>query len=162
MSSRKGIQPEQYAGAFQQYEDIPDRYRLETYSQQYSGDDTWQQYRDGVFLPEHDYSNHAQKTARTAGNSWLDHMSEQGRHHALATPSDVDDWTQNLLNGERTRRHCYEHYFVRILQFYEHLKTSYQHPHLYNPLLLAAIEYEATRHLWMYRVDSRPEVVDRE
>lgn len=160
--NRKGVRPEQYAGAFQRYEDIPDRYRLETYAQQYRGEDTWQQYRDEVLLPSHDFSKTIKRTARTGGNSWLDHMDEQGRHHALATPADVDEWSQKLLDGDRTRRYCYEHYFVRIYQFYEYLKTSYPHPHLYNPFLLAAIEYETTRNLWMYRVDSRPEVVDRE
>lgn len=162
MSQRKGVRPEQYVGAFRQYEDVPSRYCLETYAQQYRDEDTWQRYRDEILLPNHDYSKTIKRTARTGGNSWLDHMDERDRHHALATPADVEAWSQKLLNGDRTRRYCYETYFVRIYQFYDYLKTSYQHPYLYNPLLLAAINYEATRNLWMYRIDTRPEVVDRD
>lgn len=160
--NRKGTQPEQYAGAFHRYEEIPERYRLETFAQQYRGEETWQEYRDEVLFPKHDYSRTIKRTARTGGNSWLEHMEERDRHHALAKPSDVEEWSEELLNGDRTRRYCYETYFVRIYQFYDYLKESYRHPHLYNPLLLAAIEYETTRHLWMYRVDSRPEVVERD
>lgn len=161
MTRRKGTKPEQFAGAFQQYSEIPSRYRLETYSGQYQGRDTWMCYRDQVLLEEHD-SKHMRQAARKAGDSWLTHMEKQGRHHALATPQDANSWCQKLLDGDRVRRTCYEHYFVRIYQFYDYLKENHLHPHLYNPLLLAAIEYEAARDIWMYRIDTRPEVVSRE
>lgn len=88
-------------------------------------------------------------------------MRQQGRHHALAKPEHVDEWCQNLQE-DRTRQTCYQSYYIRIYHFYDYLKESCRHPHLYNPLLLAAIEYDTTRDLWMYRVDSRPEVVGRE
>ena len=161
MTRRKGTKPEQFAGAFQQYSEIPRRYRLETYAGQYRGQDTWGSYCDQVLFDEYD-SNHMRRAARKAGDSWLSHMQTQGRHHALATPHDANLWCQELLDGDRSRRTCYEHYFVRIYQFYDYLKQNHRHPHLYNPLLLAAIEYDTARHLWMFRIDTRPEAVSRE
>jgi hypothetical protein len=88
-------------------------------------------------------------------------MAQQSRHCALAKPRDVDEWCETLLDG-RCQRTCYEQYFIRIYHFYNFLKTSYRHPHLYNPLLLAAIEYDAARYVWMYRIETRPEVMPRE
>jgi hypothetical protein len=161
MSRRKGTKPEQFAGAFQRYSEIPPRYRLETYAGQYQDQDTWTSYCDDVLFEEHD-SKHMRQAARKAGGSWLTHMEKQGRHHALATPQHADAWCQKLLDGDRVRRTCYEHYFVRIYQFYDYLKQNHQPPHLYNPLLLAAIEYDTARHLWMFRIDTRPEAVSRE
>lgn len=160
MTRRKGTKPEQFAGVFQDYGEIPARYRLETYASQYRGEETWEHYCNDVLFEEFD-SDYMRENARKAGDSWLSHMNQRGRHHALATPQDANAWCEKLLNG-RSQRTCYEHYFVRIYQFYDYLKNCYRHPHLYNPLLVAAIEYDAARHVWMYRVDARPEVLPRE
>jgi hypothetical protein len=161
MTRRKGTKPEQFAGPFQTYDNIPARYRLKTYASEYRTKNTWEQYCNDVLLGDSP-SNHMRKTARKAGQSWSDHMGSCGRHHALATPTDVNTWCKNLLSGNRNRRTCYEQYYIRIYHFYDYLKESFRHPHLYNPLLLAAIEYDTTRHLWMYRVDNRPEVTPRD
>lgn len=162
MSTRKGVRPEQYAGVYQRYEDVPERYRLETYIDEYRGKWTWGEYLLEELYPEHEpVSDWMKKTIQRAGDSWLDHTGERGRHHALATPEDVETWCESLLEG-RKRRTVYEVYFVRIYQFYEYLTMDYEHPHVYNPLLLAAVEGGAAREVWMHRVESRPEVVDRE
>jgi hypothetical protein len=161
MKRRKGTEPEQYAGPFQSYAEIPPRYRLENYAGQYQDEDTWTHYCEESLFREYD-SNHMRKVARKAENSWLDHMEQRGCHHALATPEAANDWCKVLLNGNRVRRTCYEQFYVRIYQFYDWLREDSRHPHLYNPLLLSAINYKAARHLWMYRIDSRPEEVTRE
>jgi hypothetical protein len=162
MTRRKGIRPEQYAGVFQRYDEVPERYRLQTYAQQYAGANTWDEYVEDVLFEEHDpVSDYLRDTARRAGESWLAHMDDCGRHHALATPADVEAWCADLLDG-RTAQTAHEKYYLRIYQFYEHLATSYHHPHAYNPLLLAAIEHDSAREVWMYRIDTRPEAVDRE
>lgn len=163
MTTRKGIRPEQYAGPFQSYSEIPARYRLETYTADYAGEDTWQEYVENVLYEEHgEDSLQIQRTLRRGGKSWLEHMAARDRHHALARPEDVAAWCRDLQDSDRARRTTYECYFVRVYEFYDYLKRSYRHPHVYNPVLLAAIDDEATRDLWAYRVDSRPEVVDRE
>ncbi|GAB7092531.1 hypothetical protein JCM18237_28020 [Halorubrum luteum] len=161
MSRRKGTKPEQYAGPFQEYSSVPQRYCLKTYAGHYTGEETWKQYCEQVLFGQYD-SDYIRRSARRAGSSWKDHMASQGRHHALATPNDVDEWCRLLLDGGRNRRTCYENYYVRIYNFYEHLKRNCQHPHLYNPLLMAAIEYDVTRRVWMYRIDARPEVTERD
>lgn len=160
MSRRKGTRPEQYAGPFQEYSDIPPRYRLEMYASHYRGRETWQRYCTEVLFEEYS-SDYMEKSARIASESWKEYMHEQNRHHALATPKHVDEWCQEIREG-RTRQTSYEHYYLRIYHFYDYLKMNRQHPHLYNPLLIAAIEYEVPREIWMHRVDSRPEVVGRE
>lgn len=160
---RKGIRPEQYAGPFQKYSEIPARYRLETYSGDYRGENTWEEYVENVLYEKYgENSITIQRTVRQGGQSWLDHMAERDRHHALATPMDVEEWCQSLTATDRQRRTLYEQYFVRVYQFYDYLKTNYRHPHIYNPALLAAIEGGATRDLWEYRIEERPVVVDRE
>jgi len=161
MTRRKGTEPEVFAGPFQHFEEIPPRYRLETYAPQYRGQSTWTHYCEDVLFEQHE-SDHMQKTAQKAGRSWRNHMQDRNQHHAIATPEGANVWCQKLLDGERCRRTCYEQYFIRIYQFYDYLKGSCQHPHLYNPLLLAAVEYDEARYLWGYRIDTRPEEVSRE
>lgn len=153
MSQVRGTRPEQYAGALQHYDEIPQRYRLETYHGQYQDENVWSHFAEDVFLANHD-SERIRRTLRLAGNSWLDHMSTRERHHALATPEDANFWCEKL-RAEKARRTCYEYYFVRVYDFYEYLKSHFGHPHLYNPLLLAAVEYDAARYIWSFRVDRR-------
>lgn len=148
---KKGSSPEEYAGAIQHFDEIPERYRLETYGGQYRGDNTWERYVDEVLLEEKD-TERIRQTARLGGNSWLEHMSERPRHHALARPEDVNEWCEMHLE-ERARKTIYEYYFLRVYDFYEHLKYSAEYPHLYNPFLLAAIDYEVTRYIWTFRID---------
>lgn len=150
MTRQKPETPEKYAGTMQHFDEIPTRYRLDTYASEYRGDNTWERYVEEVLLEDYD-SERMRQTARLGGESWLEHMASRPRHHALATPEDVEAWCQKLLE-EKARKTCYEYYFVRVYDFYDHLKSSCHHPHLYNPFLLAAIEFEATRHIWMHRL----------
>ncbi|WP_226483099.1 hypothetical protein [Natrinema amylolyticum] len=83
-------------------------------------------------------------------------MEDRGRHHALASPRDVEAWCDTLLE-DKVPKTCYEYYFLRIYDFYDYLKTDFQHPHLYNPVLLAAINHSAARTIWMVRVKRRRE-----
>lgn len=153
MTLTRGSTPEEYAGAIQHFDEIPERYRLDTYAGQYRGENTWERYVDEVLLEEKD-SEQVRQTIRLGGGSWLEHMAERPRHHALASPEDVNAWCEKLLD-ERSRHTSYEYYFVRIYHFYDYLKQSCEHPHLYNPLLLAAIDYDAPRHVWMHRIERR-------
>ena len=153
MSGVRGTSPEEYAGALQHFENIPYRYRLETYESQYQGRDTWGQYVENTVRVEHN-SDHVCQRIRCAGESWRDHMAARGRHHAVATTEDVESWCKDLF-ANRTKRTVYRHYFQRIYNFYDHLKYSTEHPHLYNPLLVAATRYSTSREIWMYRVERR-------
>lgn len=153
MTQIRGTTPEQYAGALQHFETIPPRYQLETYASQYCDENVWEQYVHEVALEEHD-SERMRRALRLAGESWLEHIHDRGRHHALAKPTDANSWCKQLAE-EKARRTCYDYYFIRIYDFYDYLKFSSQHPHLYNPLLLAAVRYDSARHIWMHRVDER-------
>lgn len=156
MTKLKPTTPEAHAGIFQQYSDIPVRYRLETYASQYKHDETLDRYLEQVYFEdESEVSGSMRRRAYRFRNSWMDHMGERDRHHALATPEDVDTWCQMLLE-HCTARTSYKTYYCRVYNFYEHLKGSYRHPHLYNPLLLAAIEFEPTHEIWSHRVKERP------
>jgi hypothetical protein len=153
--NRKPTTPEGHAGIFQEYGDIPARYRLETYTQHYDGVDTLQRYYDEVYYPAHEpVSDWMEEQIERVATSWKNHMADRNRHHALATPQDVDLWCQDLLEFCSPKT-SYKSYFRRIYNFYNYLQDSHQHPHLYNPLLLAAIEYDATYRVWQYRVKLR-------
>jgi hypothetical protein len=156
MTKLKPTTPEAHAGIFHQYDEIPARYRLETYAQQYHDDDTLDRYlEEHYFEKKSAVSDAMRRRTKRFRDSWIDHMNDRDQHHALATPHDVDLWCRSHL--ERcTAGTSYRTYFYRIYNFYEYLKTSYRHPHLYNPLLLAAIEYESTYEIWSHRVKERP------
>jgi hypothetical protein len=156
MTELKPTTPEAHAGIFHCHADIPARYRLETYASYYEREDTLDRYLNQVYFKKKpEVSDSIQRRAHRFRDSWIDHMEDRDRHHALATSEDVNTWCQILL--ERcTARTSYKTYYCQIYNFYEYLKTSYRHPHLYNPLLLAAIEHEPTYEIWTHRVKERP------
>jgi hypothetical protein len=158
MSTRKPRTPEEHTGVFTRYDDIPARYRLETFADAYADDDTTiYRYFETVHLPQYEpvSESHRERVHR-ACQQWIEHMDSRGRHHALATPTDVNTWCETLMTN-RTVATCYKSYYSRIYAFYEYLQRSYRHPHLYNPLLLAAVDHEPTRSIWMERVNDRPQ-----
>jgi hypothetical protein len=152
MTQIRGTKPEQYAGAFQHFDEIPQRYRLDNFAARYRGQDVWDRFTE-QFLEQHD-SERIRRTLRLSGDSWLEHMHERDRHHALATPEDANEWCEKLRR-QKARRTAYEYYFVRVYDFYNYLKSNFQHPHLYNPFLLAAINYDSARYIWMFRIERR-------
>lgn len=156
MARIRGTTPEEYAGALQHVEEIPPRYRLETHASQYQDENVWEQYVHDVSLEEHD-SERMRRAWRLAGDSWLSHMRDRERHHALARPIDANVWCEYLI-ADKARRTAYDYYFLRVYEFYDYLKFSSEYPHLYNPLLLAAVRHDAARHIWMHRVDDRTRV----
>lgn len=68
MTVKKGSSPEEYAGAIQHFDEIPERYRLETYAGKYRGDNTWERFVEEVILEEKD-TERIRQTARLGGNS---------------------------------------------------------------------------------------------
>ena len=76
-------------------------------------------------------------------------MEGSGRHHALATPEDAEGFAAWLLNQYSTRTSY--NYWRLVYQLYEWLRWHTDHPHVYTPVLMAAVEYSATAELWEFR-----------
>jgi len=155
--NRKPTTAEGHAGIFHSYSDIPARYRLDTYTSHYENEETLTWYLNNIYYPRYaPVSDHMERVVERVSKSWMDHMANQGRHPALATPEDVDQWCKSRLESCSAKT-CYTTYFQRIYNFYEYLKADYRHPHLYNPLLVAAIEYDTANRIWRFRVKLRPD-----
>lgn len=144
----KSLDPEKRLGVYKRLSDVPGRYRLHHHADRYAGEDTWQ-----VFCEEYEYQqgSHAryEEEVDRAGNDWKAHMESRERHHALATPEDVEAWAVALLaNGSECRAHDY---WLRVNRFYDWLQWNTKHPHRYNPVLMAAVDREAARQIWRYK-----------
>ncbi len=78
-------------------------------------------------------------------------MTTQARHPALATPSHVEQWCQQLLDTKAPRT-AYN-YWVRIRRFYEWLQWHTDHPHRYSPVMLAVIAGGAAETIWLVKLE---------
>lgn len=137
-------------GVFKRLEDVPDSYRFERFAEQYEGQDVWGDYLDS--LPSTYDSDHYHASLRKAGHSWKAHMADRGRHHALGTPEDVETWCVHLAKT-RTLGTVNKEYFVRVEGLYDWLQYHTDHPHCYQPVLMAAAEYETARMVWRTKFD---------
>jgi len=124
-------------GVFKELSDVPDRRRFHRYASVYEGRDTWSDYRTTVELGDR-MSEEWDRFARR----WKDHMEDRGRHHALATPDDVEAWSTELA-GRFSIDRAYQHWNV-IEGFYEWLKCHTNHRHTYNPFHMAAAVPESS------------------
>jgi hypothetical protein len=73
-------------------------------------------------------------------------MAERGRHHALATPADVEAWCSVLV--EKKSLATAYNYWVRIKRFYDWLQWHVDHPHVYDPVLMAVVAGGAADQIW--------------
>lgn len=136
-------------GVYKRLEDVPDRHRLSQYTDSYAGGDVW-----GEFCEEHEYtlgdSESFRRKVDRAGELWRTFMADR-RHYALATPADVEAYSRDLLD-DFTMSTAYK-YWIRVEHFYRWLQWHTNHPHVYHPVLMAAVEHDAAGEIWEWKRD---------
>lgn len=147
---RKSDSPTARLGVYKRLSDVPHRYRLHHHADAYAGRDVWAEFCAEEAYAQGAGAAHEQEVDRV-GRRWKAFMADRERHHALALPEDVDAWSAELRDRFSIRC-AYEHW-SRVESFYDWLMWHTEHPHLYNPAMLAAAGDGATRVLWeCYRV----------
>lgn len=145
----KAKQPEDRIGVYKTLKDVPERYRLKQFSDLYRGRDVWQDFCSWLF--ERYNSNRFQEDVHRAGRRWKNHVQSCGRHHALATPQDIEEWSQFLVDEYKVKT-AYNSYWVRVERFYSWLQWHTDHPHVYHPPRMAAANYEASSTIWQEKI----------
>ena len=141
--SQKAADPARRLGIYKQFSDVPEEHRLESYENRYENRDLWGEFLIEVFLPQYNCYQ-TQQEARRTHRKWRTVMDEQQRHHALARPADVELWCEKVLD-EVSPMSAYKAYWGKLERFFDWLLWHPDHPHRYNPLLMAANEHEAAR-----------------
>lgn len=140
--------PAGHMGVYQCLDDVPDRRRFHQYEDIYEGRDTWGDYLD-EHLFERVTGERGREDARRAEERWKSHMKQGGRHHALATPTDVEDFASELVEDYAIRTAYGKWIFIE--KFYDWLLWHTDHPHMYHPFLIAAAEYSASGEIWEFK-----------
>lgn len=145
MSRTMSADPRDRMGVYKRLSDVPERYRLHNHANAYEGRDVWNEYvTDEIPQSRGDrFMDNLQRIERR----WKSHMDSQGRHHALATPGDIEEWCQWLCD-EFKINHAYDPYWCRLEEFYQYLQWHTDHPHNYNPVHMAVVEYPASQQIW--------------
>lgn len=146
MSPGKSKHATDRMGVYKRLDDVSDRHRLHHHADAYEGRDVWHEYLTDHLYPDGDIP----QKKRRFGDRWKDHTSEQGRHHALATPEDVETYSVSLL--DQYAIYTAAKYWTNIERFYGWLQEHTEHPHLYHPFLMAADEYDAAGRIWDQKV----------
>jgi len=131
-------------GIYKRVQDVPTERRLEQYADRYENNDVWNDWAEKATASNGErYEIYVKRTER----SWKSHMTERGRHHALARPSDVEVWAETVLDRCKPLS-AYQIYFTKLEAFYTWLQFHTDHPHLYHPVWMAADEFDATAAIW--------------
>lgn len=152
MTHSKPLDPADRIGIYKRLSDVPDRYRLHQHAAAYEGRDVWTEFCEEYEYDQGDAEDHEQVVDRV-GRRWKAHMEGRGRHHALATPEDVEAWCAHLL-GEReySPRYSLSH-LLRVIRLYSWLQWHTKHPHVYHPPMMAAAAGGAAGRIWEVRVE---------
>lgn len=150
MTTRRPTNPAARAGVYKRLDTVPDRYRLHHHADAYAGRDVWEEYLTGYFFETFDSESTREYTIR-AGEKWKDFMTDRGRHHALATPDDVEVWCSGLLD-RMTVHSAYQNYWTKLERFYSWLQTHTEHPHVYHPFRMAAIASPSSGAIWEEKI----------
>jgi len=104
----------------------------------------WAEWLEDVGRPE---SKTQRDRYRRTKETWYDHMDEQGRHPALPDPQHVEGYAAWLLKGRKLVT-VLPGYWTPFSKFFEYLTWHEQYDHRYNPVAMAANNYDATRQIW--------------
>lgn len=132
--------------AFENFEDIPPRYRLVNYADRYRGVEVWDDFANDHYSLD-DCSEYHARRVQWASECWKEFCSSRDRHYALATPRMVDDWTVTLLEDVKPET-AYTAYITYVNSFYRYLRYHIDHPHCYNPVLFAVRMFPTSRSVW--------------
>ncbi|MFC7073246.1 hypothetical protein ACFQJ7_11690 [Halovenus rubra] len=157
---------EYWLGVYKSIEEVPTRYRLNTFKSQFQEKDTWDAYletRDDLAEPTKENSWYP------CGDRFKKYMEEEvGRHHALPYPDDIESYLQHIKEGgysikvtERSDNTVYYQHLSPLKTFFEWLVHHVDYPHVYNPVLMAAHSGGITRQLWYWQTDYKPEYSER-
>lgn len=156
----KSLDPVDRMGVYKSLSEVPDRYRLANHSAAYEGRNVWQEFCEEYEYAQADYERYREKVDRV-GDHWQGFMQEQERHHALATPDDVEAWCVELRKSEcKSIRRTHDHW-LRVNRFYDWLKWHTEHPHVYNPLLMAAVQGAVAGEVWEYKAEQTRKARER-
>ncbi len=144
--------PQEHAGRiFRDFSTITPEYRLEYHAGRYTDDAVWDEYvahkaaqRGGVAAETR------RKRYGIARERLAEVCAERGRHYAVARPADVEAFFESEAHLSdhvfRDRR------FMPVYGFFEYLRYHTDHPHEYNPVLLAAFDADShARRGWNLR-----------
>lgn len=138
-------------GVYKRLEAVPTRHRLEQYADAYEGRDTW-----STFCREHLYQQGSSESFRAdvdrTGRHWLSHMESRERHHALARPADVETWCATLVEDDDKSLSTAFNYWVHVRNLYDWLRWHVDHPHVYDPVLMAVAEDGAAGEIWAQKL----------
>lgn len=146
---RKSLDASDRLGVYKRLSDVPARHRFDQYAAAYADRDVWTEFCDENEYPQGG-EEHRQEVDRV-GDRWQAFMAGRNRHHALAMPVDVDAWCAELRESYSQRR-TFEHW-IRVNRFYHWLQWHADHPHRYNPALMAAANSEAAGEVWEMHVE---------
>lgn len=156
----KSLDPVDRMGVYKSLSEVPDRYRLTNHSAAYEGRNVWQEFCEEYEYAQGDHERYEEEVDR-AGDRWREFMADRGRHHALATPGDVEAWCVELRRGENSSLRRSHDYWLRVNRFYDWLKWHTEHPHVYNPVLMAAAEGGVAGEVWEWKAEQTREARER-
>jgi len=163
---RANQDPKARMGVFKSIDDVPDRYRLSNYAEEFRGNDTWSWY---LMLRFDGTVNQAQGQLGKCRAGELERCGryfkafmhrERDRNHALATPGDIEAFLSEIKDGyknptkqPRTTSTVYDTYFAPVNRFYDWLQSWVDFPHRHQPVLMACANGGIARECWDYRMD---------
>ena len=150
MPDSRPKEPAPHSGIYQYLDDVPDRYRLYHHAEAYQDRDVFGEFLEEEVLPNIE-SEWSRDGAYRQSRRWKEYMADRDRHHALARPLDVDAFAQELLDDKAPRTAL--RYWRRLESFYRWLMWRSDHPHVYSPPLIAAVQYDRSATLWWCQYD---------
>lgn len=157
---KKSLNPEDRLGVYKSLSDVPQRYRLENYAKVYEGEDVWQRFCE-EFEYEHATYDRYERQLDIMGQKWKEFMAGQNRHHALATPDDIEAWCRELrVEQNKTLRRMHDHW-LRIDRFYRWLQWHVEYPHVYRPPLMAVLLDGHCAEAWRYKAEQNQRARDK-
>ena len=129
-------------GVFKTLDEVPEEYRLCRHDRLFAGRDAYT-----AWETENIDAEWALKESGRVERQWKSHMEGRGRHHALATPADVEAFLADLADDVQIER-VYTPYWLFLKRFYHWMAWHTDYPHRYNPVLMACVEHPTSERVW--------------
>jgi len=146
---RKPRDPARHLGVYKSLDEVPERYRVRQHAAKYEGRDVWTEWVETAKAGSWE-SESSQNRLRLVQEKWNGLVADRGRHHALAQPSDVEAYAEEI--ADLSKQYAMATYWRPVEQLYRWLMMHTDHPHRYNPVWIAASQNESARKMWDHQI----------
>jgi hypothetical protein len=143
------------AGLYTSISDVPEHLHLTVYEHDFQEGEAWHEFLTATELLQPSASASRERYLERAESRWIEFTESREAHPVLCHPDDAEAYASHLFYDRNLGVSSAAEYWNSIERFYRWMFHHAEYPHRYSPFLIAAVNDDLCRRLWIHAIDKQ-------